>query len=239
MSHIIPFFLRRTKRRSRFQPIRRRSPISFSNQKFIKRNIRHYNVPNNNFYQAPIYHSGHIHGYQEPFHSTTVLSVRKNKRVVMIADGQITQGATIVKGSAKKLRNIDNKILVGMAGSVGDCLTLIEILQEHLQKHPQLVMACVSFVKAWRREKYLRQFQAQLCVADRETSLLVNGNGDVIEQDDGILAIGSGGIYAYACAKGLIDIDGLNARQIAEKSMKVASDMCVYTNNNFVIEELI
>jgi len=156
----------------------------------------------------------------------------------MIADGQVTQGSTVLKGNAKKVRKIDNKILVGMAGSAGDCLALIEILQEHLVKHPQLVTACVSFVKAWRREKYLRQYQAQLCVADRETSLLVNGNGDVVEQDEGILAIGSGGMHAYACAKGLIDIETMTALDIAKKSMKVASDLCVYTNNNFTIEEL-
>jgi len=212
----------------------------FNTARRWRRNVsifkRKYQYANNSPYYFP---SHNIQGYnKEPFHSTTVLSVRKNNKIVMVSDGQITQGATIVKGSAKKVRKLDNKILVGMAGSVGDCLSLIEILQEHLQKHPQIVMACISFVKAWRREKYIRHLQAQLCVADKETSLLVNGNGDVIEQEDGILAIGSGGLYAYSCAKGLIDIEGLSAKDIALKSMKVASDMCVYTNDNFVVEEL-
>uniref|UniRef100_A0A6B2LKM8 Uncharacterized protein n=1 Tax=Arcella intermedia TaxID=1963864 RepID=A0A6B2LKM8_9EUKA len=157
----------------------------------------------------------------------------------MIGDGQVSRGPTIVKGNTIKVRKLRNDILVGMAGAVGDCLTLIERLERHLDETSgNLTRACVALAKAWRTEKYLRQLDAMICVADPTVSLMVSGNGDVIEPQDGIMAVGSGGTYAYACAKGLIDLENMDAEQIARKSMTVAADICVYTNHNFVQETL-
>jgi len=137
------------------------------------------------------------------------------------------------------VRRIRKNILVGMAGAVGDCLTLIDRLESHLDETSgNLTRACVALAKAWRTEKYLRQLDATLCVADPTVSLMVSGNGDVIEPADGIMAIGSGGTYALAVAKGLIDIDGMESEDIARKSMKIAADICVFTNHNFIVESL-
>eukprot|EP01123_Difflugia_compressa_P010475 TRINITY_DN3840_c0_g1_i1.p2 TRINITY_DN3840_c0_g1~~TRINITY_DN3840_c0_g1_i1.p2 ORF type:complete len:191 (-),score=39.52 TRINITY_DN3840_c0_g1_i1:847-1347(-) len=157
----------------------------------------------------------------------------------MIGDGQVSMGSTVFKGNAIKVRKIRKEVLVGMAGAAGDCLTLIDRLEKTLDETAgNLTRACVALAKAWRTEKYLRQLDAMLCVADPTVSLIVAGNGDVIEPADGIMAIGSGGTYALACAKGLIDIDGFDAEQIARKAMKVAADICIYTNHNFVVESL-
>jgi len=177
--------------------------------------------------------------FEEEWRSTTILCIRKGSKVTMIGDGQVSRGSTVLKGNALKVRRIRKDILVGMAGAVGDCLALIERLEKHLDETAgNLTRACVSLAKAWRTEKYLRELNATLCVADPTVSLMVTGNGDVIEPADGIMAIGSGGTYALACAKGLIDLDDMDSEEIAKKSMKIAADICVYTNQNFVVETL-
>jgi len=176
---------------------------------------------------------------QDIIRSTTVLCLRKDKKIVMVGDGQVSLGATVLKGNATKVRRIRPNVIVGMAGAAGDCLTLIERLESQLDESAgNLTRACVGLAKAWRTEKYLRYLNAMLCVADPQTLLIVAGNGDVIEPNDGIMAIGSGGIYALAAAKALIDIPGLEAEDVARKAMKIAADICIYTNHNFVVESL-
>ena len=157
----------------------------------------------------------------------------------MIGDGQVSRGATVVKGNAVKVRRLRDNILVGMAGAAGDCLTLIERLERALDETSgNLLRAAISLAKAWRTEKYLRHLDAIICAADNEVSLMVAGNGDVIQPEDGIMAVGSGGVYALAAARALVDIDGLDAEHIARKAMKIAADICVYTNHNFLVETL-
>jgi ATP-dependent HslUV protease subunit HslV len=174
------------------------------------------------------------------WHATTILSVRKDGQVVMAGDGQVSMGQTIVKGNAKKVRRIGNgQIIAGFAGATADAFTLFERLEAKLERHPgQLLRAAIELAKDWRTDRYLRKLEALMAVADKDVSLLLSGTGDVLEPEGGIIAIGSGGNYALSAARALIDIDGLDAEAIARKSMKIAADICVYTNHNIVIEKL-
>jgi len=177
--------------------------------------------------------------YSERIKATTVLCVRKGDQVVIVGDGQVTHGDTVLKGNARKVRRIKDDIIAGFAGTTADALSLFEKLELKLEEHPgQLLRSCVEMAKAWRTDKYLRKLEAVMVVADAEISLTLTGNGDVIEPEDGIIGIGSGGDLARACARGLIDIEGLTAEEIAVKSMKVAADICIYTNNSFVVEKI-
>jgi ATP-dependent HslUV protease, peptidase subunit HslV len=174
------------------------------------------------------------------WHATTILSVRKGGQVVMAGDGQVSMGQTIVKGNAKKVRRIGNgQIIAGFAGATADAFTLFERLEAKLERHPgQLLRAAIELAKDWRTDRYLRKLEALMAVADKDVSLLLSGTGDVLEPEGGIIAIGSGGNYALSAARALIDVDGLDAEAIARKSMKIAADICVYTNHNIVIEKL-
>ncbi|MFN0043833.1 MAG: ATP-dependent protease subunit HslV [Alphaproteobacteria bacterium] len=174
------------------------------------------------------------------WHGTTVLSVRKGDRVVIAADGQVTLGATIVKSNARKLRRLsDGRVIAGFAGATADALTLFERLESKLEKHPgQLVRACVELAKDWRTDRFLRRLEAMMAVADRTTSLVMSGTGDVLEPEDGMIGIGSGGPYALAAARALVDQPGLDAETIARKSMAVAAGICIYTNTNVTLEAL-
>lgn len=173
-------------------------------------------------------------------HGTTVICVRKGDDVVMGADGQVSIGPTIMKASAKKLRRLsEGKILAGFAGSTADALTLFERLEAKLEKHPgQLARACVELAKDWRTDRYLRRLEALMAVADKNVIFLLSGNGDVLEPEDGIIAIGSGGNYALSAARALIDQENLSAEDIVRKAMKIAGDICVYTNHNLTLEKL-
>eukprot|EP01116_Phalansterium_solitarium_P001612 TRINITY_DN11427_c0_g1_i1.p1 TRINITY_DN11427_c0_g1~~TRINITY_DN11427_c0_g1_i1.p1 ORF type:complete len:254 (+),score=43.34 TRINITY_DN11427_c0_g1_i1:357-1118(+) len=179
-------------------------------------------------------------GRSKDVHATTVLSVRKNGHTVVVADGQVTQGDMVVKGNVKKVRRIGPKknILIGFAGSTADALTLFDRLEQIVESNGgQLRRACVDLVKAWRSEKYLRHLEATLIVADETTTFELTGNGDLLESEDGIFAIGSGGGYALAASRALLD-SGLTAKEIAFKAMKIAANLCIYTNDNFVVETL-
>lgn len=174
------------------------------------------------------------------WHATTILSVRKDGQVVMAGDGQVSMGQTIVKGNAKKVRRIGNgQIIAGFAGATADAFTLFERLEAKLERHPgQLLRAAIELAKDWRTDRYLRKLEALMAVADKDVSLLLSGTGDVLEPEGGIIAIGSGGNYALSAARALIDVEGLDAEAIARKSMKIAADICVYTNHNIVFEKL-
>jgi ATP-dependent HslUV protease subunit HslV len=172
-------------------------------------------------------------------YGTTILSVRKDNKVTIAGDGQVSFGNTVLKSSAKKIRKLANgNIIVGFAGATADAFTLFERLEEKLERYPnQLTRACVELAKDWRCDKYLRKLEAMLIVIDKETSLVLTGNGDVLEPEDGIIAIGSGGNFALCAAKALKDSD-LSSEEIAKKAMKIAADVCIYTNNNLVIETI-
>ena len=170
--------------------------------------------------------------------STTILCVRKGPKCVLVGDGQVTLGAMVLKPNVRKLRRFDGNIIGGFAGSTADCLALVEVLESKLHQHPgQLLRASVALAKDWRQSKYLRQLQATLVVADATTTLQITGNGDVIEAVDGVMSIGSGSPYARAAALALMDSE-LDASAIAMKAMNIAADICVYTNHNFVTEEI-
>ena len=173
-------------------------------------------------------------------HGTTILSVRKGNQVVVVGDGQVSLGSTVIKANARKVRRIANgKVVVGFAGSTADAFTLVERLEGKLERHPgQLTRACVELAKDWRTDRYLRRLEAMLAVVDPEVSLIVTGNGDVLEPEDGLIGIGSGGNYALAAARALMTVDELDAEEIAARSMKIAADICVYTNNAFVTEKV-
>ena len=174
------------------------------------------------------------------WHATTILSVRKGNQVVMAGDGQVSMGQTIVKGNARKVRRLGNgSILSGFAGATADAFTLFELLEAKLERHPgQLLRACIELAKDWRTERRLSRLEAMMAVADKDVSLLLSGSGDVLEPENGLIGIGSGGNYALAAARALIDIDGMDAEAVARKSMGIAADICVYTNRNLVIEKL-
>ncbi len=174
------------------------------------------------------------------WHGTTILAVRKGGRVVIAGDGQVTAGNTVMKGTARKVRRLaGGEVIAGFAGATADALALFERLEGKLEKHPgQLARACVALAKDWRTDRYLRQLQAMMAVADREVSLILTGNGDVLEPDDGLIAIGSGGPMALAAARALIDRPELDAEAVARTAMRIAADICIYTNHNLTIEAL-
>jgi ATP-dependent HslUV protease subunit HslV len=171
-------------------------------------------------------------------HGTTILSVRKDGQVVIGGDGQVSLQNTILKPSARKVRQLaGGKIIAGFAGSTADALTLLERLETKLERHPgQLTRAAVELAKDWRTDRYLRRLEAMMAVADAETSLLLTGQGDVLEPDDGLIGIGSGGPFALAAARALIDVEGLSAEAIVRKAMAIAAGICVYTNTHLTLE---
>jgi ATP-dependent HslUV protease subunit HslV len=173
--------------------------------------------------------------------STTVICVRRGDRVVMAADGQVSIGSTIMKGSAKKIRRLYNdKVLAGFAGSTADAFSLFGRFEAKLEQYAgNLGRAAVELAKDWRTDKMLRQLEALLIVADASQTLMLSGTGDVIDPDEGIMTIGSGGSYALAAARALLANTDLSAREIAEKSLKIAGDICIYTNDNITVEELV
>ena len=173
-------------------------------------------------------------------HGTTILAVRKNGKVVIAGDGQVTLGHQVMKANARKVRRLSNGgVIAGFAGATADAFTLFERLEAKLEKHPgQLTRACVELAKDWRTDRYLRRLEAMMAVADKEVSLILSGTGDVLEPDDGIIGIGSGGAYALAAARALIDQDNLDAEAIVRRSMAIAADICIYTNRNLTIESL-
>ena len=177
---------------------------------------------------------------EEQWHGTTILSVRKDNEVVVAGDGQVRLGSTVIKSKARKVRLLsDGSVIAGFAGATADAFALFERLEAKLEQHPgQLTRACVEMAKDWRTDRYLRRLEAMMAVVDKETSLVLTGTGDVLEPDDGIIAIGSGGNYALAAARSLIDQKDLSARDIAKRAMSIASDICVYTNTNITIEGL-
>lgn len=170
---------------------------------------------------------------------TTIITVRKGGRVVIAGDGQVSLGQTIIKSQARKVRPLGNgKVISGFAGATADAFTLFERLEAKLEQYPdQLMRACVELAKDWRTDRYLRRLEAMMIVADASTSLVLTGNGDVLEPEGGIAAIGSGGNYALAAARALSD-SGLDAEEIARKAMTIAAEICVYTNNNLTLESL-
>ncbi|NVN35872.1 ATP-dependent protease subunit HslV [Komagataeibacter swingsii] len=175
------------------------------------------------------------------WHGTTILCVRRDGQVAMAGDGQVTLGATVIKGNARKVRRIGptGQILAGFAGATADAFTLLERLENKLERYPnQLERACVELAKDWRTDRYLRRLEAMMAVADGERSFTLTGNGDVLEPEDGIIAIGSGGNYALSAARALLGIGGLSAVDIARRSMKIAGDICVYTNHSVIVETL-
>ena len=174
------------------------------------------------------------------WHGTTILSVRKNGQVVVAGDGQVTMGATMIKSRARKVRRLANgQVIAGFAGATADAFALFERLEAKLETHPgQLTRACVELAKDWRTDRYLRRLEAMMAVADHKASLILTGTGDVLEPDDGVIGIGSGGAYALAAARALIDVDGLDADAIARRAMKIAADICVYTNESLTVETL-
>ena len=173
------------------------------------------------------------------WHGTTILAVRKGKKLVLMSDGQVSMGQTIMKGNARKVRTLaGGKILAGFAGATADAFTLFERLEAKLERHPgQLQRAAVELAKEWRTEKYLQKLEALLIVADREATLVITGAGDVLEPEHPVVAVGSGGNYALAAARSLYDYEE-DAGVIGQKAMQIAADICVYTNNQFTIETL-
>ena len=174
------------------------------------------------------------------WHGTTILSVRKGRQVVIAGDGQVSFGNTVMKSNARKIRRMGGgAIVAGFAGSTADAFTLLERLEAKLERHPgQLTRACVELAKDWRTDRYLRRLEAMMAVADREASLVLTGTGDVLEPEDGLIGIGSGGTYALAAARALLDIEGMTAEAIARKAMAVASEICVFTTANTIVETL-
>jgi ATP-dependent HslUV protease subunit HslV len=174
------------------------------------------------------------------FHATTILAVRRGSSVVLAGDGQVTMGHTVMKASARKLRRLaDGQVIAGFAGATADAFTLFERFEGKLRDHQkQLARAAVELAKDWRTDRFLRRLEALLIVADRERTLVLSGTGDVIEPDLGVAAIGSGGPYALSAARALLENTTLSPREIAERSMKIAADVCIYTNENIVFEEL-
>lgn len=175
----------------------------------------------------------------EQWHGTTILSVRKGGKVVIVGDGQVSLGSTVIKGTARKVRPLANGTVIGgFAGATADAFTLFERLESKLEQYPgQLVRACVELAKDWRTDRYLRRLEAMMLVADKSNSLILTGTGDVLEPENGVMAIGSGGNFALSAARALVDMD-LTAEEICRKSMAIAADICVYTNNNITLETL-
>src|SRR5512137_2713924 len=176
----------------------------------------------------------------EPFHGTTILTARRGSRVAMGGDGQVTLGNVVVKQTARKVRRLyHDRILAGFAGATADAFTLFERFEAKLEKHQgNLLRSAVELAKDWRSDRALRRLEAMLSVADREVSLIITGNGDVLEPEQGIVAIGSGGSYAQSAARALLENTELAPREIVTKSLEIAGDICIYTNRNFTIETL-
>jgi ATP-dependent HslUV protease, peptidase subunit HslV len=176
----------------------------------------------------------------EQFRGTTILSVRRDNHIVIGGDGQVSLGDTVMKGNARKVRRLyKDRILAGFAGGTADAFTLFERFEGKLEKHQgNLMRSAVELAKDWRTDRMLRRLEAMLCVADETASLIISGNGDVIEPEDQIMAIGSGGAYAKSAAKALLENTDIDARSIVEKSLTIAADICIYTNTALTIEEL-
>jgi ATP-dependent HslUV protease subunit HslV len=172
-------------------------------------------------------------------HGTTILAVRRDDGVAMGGDGQVTLGNTVMKGNARKVRRLfDNKVLAGFAGGTADAFTLFERFEGKLEKYGNLTRAAIELAKDWRSDRYLRRLEALLLVADPDKIFVISGNGDVIEPDHDVAAIGSGGQFALSAARALVEGSTLGAREIVERSLNIAADICIYTNRNLVIEEL-
>ena len=176
----------------------------------------------------------------QQFHGTTILSVRRDNKVVIGGDGQVSFGDTVMKGNSRKVRRLyQDRVIAGFAGGTADAFTLFEYFEGKLEKHSgNLLRAAVELAKDWRTDRTLRRLEALLAVADAESSLIISGNGDVIEPEQGIIAIGSGGNYALSAARALFNNTDMDARAITEQSLNIAADICIYTNHNLLIEEL-
>lgn len=176
---------------------------------------------------------------EQSWHGTTILTVRKGGKVVLVGDGQVTMGQTVIKGSARKVRPLGKGgVIAGFAGATADAFTLLERLEAKLETHSgQLMRAAVELAKDWRTDRYLRHLEAMMIVADKDETLVITGNGDVLQPEHGCAAIGSGGMYALSAARALMDMD-LGAEEIARKAMGIAADICVYTNTNLIVETL-
>ena len=175
----------------------------------------------------------------EQYRGTTIVSVRRNGEVAIAGDGQVSLGNTIMKGNARKVRRLaDGKVLAGFAGGTADAFTLFELFEGKLEQYGNLTRAAIELAKDWRTDRRLRRLEALLCVADAEASLIISGNGDVIEPENDLMAIGSGGSFAQAAAKALIENTDLSAPDIARKALEIAADICVYTNSNIILESL-
>lgn len=174
------------------------------------------------------------------FHATTIVSVRRGGQVVIAGDGQVTLGHTVMKANARKVRRLgkDGRVLAGFAGAAADAFTLFELFEAKLEKHGQLTRAAVEMAKDWRTERRFGKLEALLAVADAETSLVISGTGDVIEPEDGLIAIGSGGMYALSAARALLAHTQLDAKTVATEALNIAGDICIYTNRNIVVETL-
>ena len=175
------------------------------------------------------------------WHGTTILAVRRGPEVAMAGDGQVSLGQTVIKANARKVRRIGagGAVLAGFAGATADAFTLLERLEAKLERFPnQLERACVELARDWRTDRYLRRLEAMMIVADRDHSFTLTGNGDVLEPEDGVIGIGSGGNYALAAARALLGVDGLSAEDIARRAMRIAAEICVYTNHNIIVETL-
>jgi ATP-dependent HslUV protease, peptidase subunit HslV len=174
-----------------------------------------------------------------PWHGTTILAVRKGPDVVIAGDGQVSFGNTVIKSNAKKVRRLGANVIAGFAGATADAFALFERLEGKLEKHPgQLARACVELAKDWRTDRYLRRLEAMMAVADSQVSLVLTGNGDVLEPEDGLIGIGSGGSFALAAARALVDRRDMDAEAIARRAMEIAADICIYTNRNLTLEKL-
>jgi ATP-dependent HslUV protease subunit HslV len=175
----------------------------------------------------------------DQFRGTTIVSVRRNGIVAIGGDGQVSLGNTVMKGNARKVRRLFNdRVLAGFAGGTADAFTLFERFEGKLEQYGNLTRAAIELAKDWRMDRMLRRLEALLCVADQDTSLMITGNGDVVEPENDLMAVGSGGPYAQAAARALMDNTDLDARTIAEKALEIAADICIYTNRNLVIETL-
>jgi ATP-dependent HslUV protease subunit HslV len=174
------------------------------------------------------------------WHGTTIVCVRKNNKVVIAGDGQVTLGATVIKSQARKVRRIgDGKVIAGFAGATADAFALFERLEGKLEKYPgQLARACVEMAKDWRTDRYLRRLEAMMAVADSSVSLVLTGTGDVLEPEDDLIGIGSGGSFALAAARALMSVNDMDAETIARRSIEIAADICIYTNKNIIVESL-
>ena len=174
------------------------------------------------------------------WHGTTILSVRKGGKVVVAGDGQVTFGDTVLKASATKVRRLaEGRVIAGFAGATADAFTLFERLEGRLEQYPgQLTRACVELAKDWRTDRYLRRLEAMMAVADSKVSLVLSGTGDVLEPDDDVIGIGSGGKYALAAARALVDRDDLDAEAVARRAMEIAAGICIYTNDKIALESL-